>query len=79
MNAWILPDECIACGAESSYERKLVTTEKCSSGKTHTIQHHSWVCKECGVGILGDKEIDEIFRILLNMEDDIQAILPPSH
>lgn len=59
IGSWTLPDECLACGAENSYRRKLTCTAKVLRGETFTVKHHHWVCASCNVGILGDAEIDE--------------------
>jgi hypothetical protein len=64
MNAWTLPDECIACGAENSYVRELTKSEKSFHSNIFMVEHHHWKCNACGVGVLGDVEIDEIYDIL---------------
>ena len=55
-------DECVACGAEDSYERALTRTQKDFRGETFSVLHHHWKCRECGVAVLGDAEMDEAMR-----------------
>jgi len=55
-------DECVACGAEESYERALTRTQKDFRGETYAVEHHQWECRECGVAVLGDAEMDETMR-----------------
>lgn len=62
---WRLPGECLACGAEDSYERKLVESEKDLRGETFTVKHHSWRCRKCGEGLLGPSEMDEAMRAVV--------------
>ena len=59
---WTLPEECIACGAEDSYVRELTHSEKTLRGEAFTVEHHHWKCDACGVGVLGDEEMDEAMR-----------------
>lgn len=54
--------ECVACGAEDSYERALTQTPKGFRGETFSVMHHHWKCRECGVAVLGDAEMDEVMR-----------------
>jgi putative zinc finger/helix-turn-helix YgiT family protein len=56
-------DECVACGAENSLVRALTRTEKDFRGETFSVEHHHWKCEECGVGMLGDAEMDEAMRV----------------
>jgi putative zinc finger/helix-turn-helix YgiT family protein len=55
-------DECVACGAEDSYVRDLIRTQKDFRGETFAVKHHHWKCSECGVAVLGDPEMDEAMR-----------------
>lgn len=55
-------DECVACGAEHAYVRALTTTRKDFRGETFSVEHHHWKCRECGVAVLGDAEMDEAMR-----------------
>lgn len=54
--------ECVACGAEDSYERALTRTAKDFRDETFSVGHHHWKCRECGVAVLGDAEMDEAMR-----------------
>ncbi len=54
--------ECVACGAEDSYVRVLTHTQKDIRGETFGVEHHHWRCRECGVAVLGDGEMDEAMR-----------------
>lgn len=75
---WTLPDECIACGAEDSYVRELTSTEKCLRGETFTVQHHHWKCSACGVGILGDAEMDEAMHATVAAYQQAHGLLTAS-
>lgn len=55
-------DECVACGAEGSYVRASTRTRKDFRGESFTVKHHHWKCRECGVAVLGDAEMDEAMR-----------------
>jgi hypothetical protein len=52
----------VACGAEDSYVRALTRTQKDFRGETFSVEHHHWKCRECGVTVLGDAEMDEAMR-----------------
>ena len=58
-------EECVACGAENSYVRALTQSAKGFRGETFSVEHHHWKCRECGVAVLGDDEMDETMRAIV--------------
>jgi len=52
-------EECVVCGTETPYVRALTQTTKDFRGGTFSVEHHYWKCRECGVAVLGDAEMDE--------------------
>lgn len=68
-------DECVACGAEDSYVRALTRTQKDFRSETFSVEHHHWKCRECGVAVLGDAEMDEAMRATVAAYQDAHDLL----
>lgn len=67
--------ECVACGAEGSYDRALTQTQKVFRRRSYTVQHHHWKCRECGVAVLGDAEMEESLRAVVAAYQHARGLL----
>lgn len=60
LGPWLLPDECIACGAAETYKHRLTNAWRTIKGEQFLVRYHHWRCSECGVAILSDADADEV-------------------
>jgi hypothetical protein len=66
IGTWMVPAECFACGADDSFVRQTLSSEKVAHGETFLVSHQGFECRDCGFAILGPDEMDEAVRAVLD-------------